>query len=450
MISHNEKIFHEYDIRGLYPETIDEHIAYKIGRAFVLFLRCSEVVIGHDMRASSPKLANAFAKGVTDQGANVINIGLASTPMLYFAGRNKPAAVIITASHNPAQYNGMKLCRENSRIIGGETGIYDIEHIIEHIYKKAAFPDPTKKGTRKEKNIIHEFIQHHLNYAKGISDLKLVFDFANAMGAYEFPLVFDNIPCEKTYLFKELDGTLPHHEANPLKHETLNILAEKVVRQKADIGIATDGDCDRVGFVDEKGMYIPGDIITAVIAEEILKKNPDEKIVFCVKSSRVVKETIVKNNGIPVQWKTGHALIKEKMRAENAIFAGEKSGHYYFRDMFFVESPLLATFIVLKIMCETKKKLSEIVAPFMIYANSGEINFEVKDQDAAIEKIEQLYADARISHLDGVTIEYDDWWCKLRKSNTEPLLRFNLEASTKETVMKHVKKIKNILKSMQQ
>ncbi|MBW2999543.1 phosphomannomutase/phosphoglucomutase, partial [Candidatus Woesearchaeota archaeon] len=412
-------IFKAYDIRGIYPSELNEETAYKIGRAFVTFMKCKEVVVGRDIRLSSDSLFEALTKGINDQGANVIDVGLTSTPMFYFAAHNAKAAIMVTASHNPKEYNGFKLCRENSIPIGGDTGIKDIQKLVE----KNVFEEAEEKGTITKKDVMEDFVNHNLKFAKGIKKLKIVADFANAMGALTFPKVFEKIDCEFIYLYDELDGTFPNHPADPLKPENVRELQKKVVEEKADLGIAPDGDADRCILIDEKGNYISGDLITALIAKELLKENPNQKILYDLRSSWAVKEEIEAAGGTPIMCRVGHAFIKKQMREEDALFAGELSGHFYYKDSFFTESSIISSLLIMRMISEENKPLSELVAPLKRYHKSEEISFEVEDKIAKIKELEEYFKDAKqISHLDGIKMEYDDWWFNVRPSNTEPLL----------------------------
>jgi len=425
-------IFKAYDIRGIYPSEINEELAYRLGRAFVTFLGCKKVIIGKDCRLSTDKLFDALARGITDQGADVIDIGLCSSPMLYFASANHgDAGIMITASHNPKEYNGFKLCRENAVPVSGDSGMKDIENLV----LKNKFTE-AKKGNLSRKDVLDEYTRHLLKYKGSIHNLKVAVDTANAMAGVTIPKLLEHINCTVIPLFFKLDGTFPNHEANPLKHETLKDLQETVIKEKADLGVAFDGDGDRCGFVDEKGDIISCDLITALIAEYLLEKKSGQKILFDVRSSRIVSETVSKKGGTPVVWKIGHSLIKEKMKKEKITFAGEISGHYYFKDGYYAESEGIPLLIIMNIICEKKKPLSELILPFKRYFSSGEINLKVKDKDLVLKKIEEKYEGAEISKLDGISIKYPDWWFNLRKSNTEPLIRLNLEAKTKDIMEK--------------
>ena len=430
----DEKIFKAYDIRGVYPEELDEDTAYRIGRAFVMFLGCKEVVIGQDMRKSSPSLFEALSKGITDQGADVIDIGYCSTPLFYFGTSGYNAGIMVTASHNPAKYNGFKMCRDGTMPIGGDSGLQDIKEIC----IKGNFAEPLRKGRIIKKEIMEEFIRHNLKFLNKESagkNLKIVVDTGNGMGGFTFPKVFDRIEnVEIVPLYFDVDMTFPNHEANPLKLENVNDLQKAVVDNSADFGVAIDGDCDRCVFISEKGEYISADLMTALVAKELLKKSPGSTILYDLRSSWATKEAIEENGGRPVMCRVGHAFIKRQMREEDALFAGELSGHFYFKDSFFTESSIISTIIVMDMVREEGKSLSELIAPLKRYVASGEINFEVNDKEAKMEElVEKFKGDARVvSHLDGIKLEFDDWWFNVRPSNTEPVLRLNLEAKTKE------------------
>jgi phosphomannomutase len=429
----NEKVFKAYDVRGIYPDEIDEDTAYKIGQAFVTFLGCKEVVVGQDMRESSPELFEALAKGITDQGADVIDIGYCSTPYFYFGTAKHKAGIMVTASHNPAEYNGFKFCRENAIPISGDTGIQDIKDLT----IKNEFTVSEKKGNITKKEIMQDFIDHNLKFLnKNLEGkkLKLVVDTGNGMGGYTFPKVFEKINVDIIPLFFEIDMTFPNHEANPLKLENVKDLQKAVVDNNADFGVAIDGDCDRCVFIDEKGEYISADLMTALVAKELLKDNPGSTILYDLRSSWTTKETIEENSGKPSMCRVGHAFIKEQMRKEDAMFAGELSGHFYYRDSFFTESSIISTIIIINMLRRESKSLSGLIAPLKRYFASGEINSEVKDKEGKMNELEGTFkGEAKtVSHLDGIKLEFDEWWFNVRPSNTEPLLRLNLEAKTEE------------------
>lgn len=422
-------IFKAYDIRGIYGDTLTEEIATDIARAFATFLKCRKVVVGRDMRPHSEPLFNAIAKGLTMQGANVIDAGMCTSPMSYFANGSlsADAGLMITASHNPGEWNGFKLTRAHAVPISGSTGIQDIERIVR---EKSFDPPAEKKGTvSRVDNILEEYKKHvqKLNNIK--RPVKVAADMANAMGIYEAKAIEDIIDIDP--LFDELDGTFPNHEANPLKADTLAPLQEKIRNGSYDFGIAFDGDADRVGFVDEKGNIVPMDMLTALIAQSLLEKEKGV-IFYDLRSSWAVKETIEAAGGIPMMSRVGHAFIKQQMRDNNAIFAGELSGHYYFRDNYTTESAAMAVLCVANIVSKSDKPLSELIAPIQHYFASGEINSTVKNPADVLAALKKRYSDGKLIELDGVSVEYEDWWFNVRCSNTEPLVRLNLEAKNPE------------------
>jgi phosphomannomutase len=436
-------VFKQYDIRGLVGDEVTEELAYRIGRAFVTFLGCASVVVGRDMRTSSEKLHSALSKGITDQGANVTDIGLVTTPVLYYAARDAEAAIIVTASHNPPEFNGFKLCRQEAVPLSGETGIQDVERLVE----KNKFTEPAAKGSIKKKEVVDDYIKHVLSFAKGISGIKIVIDTANAVAGLTIPKLLRKLKCHFVHLYPELDGTFPNHEADPLKPKNTEDLRKEVVKQNAQLGVAFDGDADRCIFIDERGKTISADMITALISSDLLKERPGETILYDLRSSWAVKEEIEKAGGRPVQCRVGHSFIKTQMREENALFAGELSGHFYFRDNGFVESTELAVVSVLSILSHTKQPLSRIIQPIKRYFASGEINFQVADKEAVLERLEGKYGDGHTYHLDGLSVEFDDWWFNVRPSNTEPFLRLNLEARNNELMVQKKEELEKIISS---
>ena len=424
-------IFKAYDIRGVYPEQLNEATAEKIGRAIVEFLKAKTVVIGRDMRPHSVPLFHALVKGITEQGANVIDLGLCSTPMCYHAnGKLKAdASVMITASHNPAVWNGFKICRENAIPLSGKSGIGDIEALVQ----KDQWSAPQRTGTVSSYDIAGEYGQFLRSHAHLDRKLKVVVDYANAMGSYEIAGIedlFEIIP-----LYKELDGTFPNHEANPLKQDTLTAIRAKVKETGADFGAAFDGDADRCGFIDNRGEVIQMDLFTALIAQDILSENKTGgklPILYDLRSSWSVKECIAENGGTPIMSRVGHAFIKAQMRETGAVFAGELSGHYYFKENFTAESQGLAMVKLANLICRKNRPVSELVAPLRKYYASGEINSKVADTGVILDQIRKKYADGHLFELDGISSEYSDWWFNVRASNTEPLLRLIVEAVTPE------------------
>ncbi len=423
-------IFKAYDIRGIYGSDLTDDIAFKIGRAVATFLKPKKFVIGHDMRPHSKPLFEAMAKGLTLQGVDVINIGLVSTPMSYHANGKLGAdgSAVITASHNPGEWNGMKICREQAIPISGATGIADIERIVSEETFDAPAATP---GTVSEYDINPEYVEHIRSFADISRPLNVVIDYANGMGIVEGGVFTDDM-FSITPMYDELDGTFPNHEANPLDLETLEDISEQLKEGSFDFGIAFDGDADRAGFLDENGEVVTMDMITALVAQSMLEKFPGAAIFYDLRSSRAVKEVIEESGGNPMMSRVGHAFIKAQMREADAVFAGELSGHYYFRDNYYTESSSLAAICVANLISETGKTLSELVKPVRRYAGSGEINSRVADVNAVFARLDEKYADANIFELDGKSYEYADWWFNVRSSNTEPLVRLNLEAGNPE------------------
>ena len=437
-------IFKAYDIRGIYPEQLNEQLAEKIGKAYATFLKGKKVVIGRDMRPHSVPLFNALAKGITEQGVDVIDLGMCSTPMTYFANGKLKAdgSIMITASHNTGEWNGLKLCREDAIPISGATGIVEIEKItMDETWNK----NVDQRGQISSYDIAPDYAAFLRSYSKLDRKLKVVADFGNSMGSYEIAGIrdlFEVIP-----LYEKLDGTFPNHEANPLKTETLDDLCAKVKEVGADFGAGFDGDADRCGFVDNKGNIIPMDLFTALIAQDILSDGP-ATILYDLRSSWAVRECIEKNGGTAIRSRVGHAFIKAQMREHNAVFAGELSGHYYFKENNVAECQGLAFLKLGNLVCKTNKTVGELVKPLRKYFASGEINSKVDDVDSVVKRIKAKYSDAKNKfELDGYSFEYEDWWFNMRCSNTEPLLRLNLEAKTEEKMKEKRDEILAIIRS---
>ncbi len=443
-MSINSSIFKAYDIRGIYPEDLNEEVVYRIGRAAVVITGAKTVVIGRDVRASSDALFESLAKGVMEQGANVVDIGVVTTPMLNFAvGEYKEheAGIMVTASHNPKEYNGLKLCYENTLPIGENTGMAELARAA----TEENFPAAPTVGKLVKKEILNAYIEKVLSLVdvKKIKPLKVVVDTANAVGAVPLPEIFKKIPCKLIPLYFELDGNFPNHEANPLKEETLEDLKKKVLEEGADLGVAIDGDADRIGFVDEKGNTVRADLISTLIAKELLREKPGELILYDVRSSLVVREEVENAGGRAEMCRVGHAPIKKQMWDHGALFAGEFSSHFYYRDFYNVESGDLTMLKLLEIISESGKNFRDIVAPLNRYFHSGEINFKVSDKTGKMKELEKKYGAAakEVSHLDGIRLDFSDWWFNVRPSNTEPLLRLNLEAKTKEMMEEKKKEL---------
>ncbi len=430
-------IFKAYDIRGLVDKELTPDFAFATGIAVARFLEHERepgtVVIGEDMRPSSPTLATAFAAGVTSQGLDVIRIGLASTDLLYFAsGKLNLPGAMFTASHNPAEYNGIKLCLSGARPIGKESGLV----VIENYVRDGAPMAMRNVGVEKQQSMLADYVDHLLTLVdvSAIRPLKVVIDAGNGMGGYTAPAVFERLNAEVVELYFELDGTFPNHEANPIEPANLVDLQKAVKKHKADIGLAFDGDADRCFLVDEKGALVNPSALTALIATRELAKNPGASIIYNLISSRAVKEVVEENGGTAIRSRVGHSYIKKQMAETNAVFGGEHSGHFYFRDFWRADSGMLAALHAIAALGETKRTLSEILKAFNRYHSSGEINSTVKDAKAAMDQIEKIYGKkdgVEVDYLDGLTISHSNWWFNLRASNTEPLLRLNVEASAK-------------------
>jgi len=424
-------IFKAYDIRGTYPDQIDKKIAFKIGAAMVHHLGSKRLVVGRDMRTMAPEIQDAVIDGMLSQGCDVIDIGLASTPMVYYAIGKLPCdgGMAVTASHNPKQYIGFKLCRAEARPLSGDTGIKDIEKLVQGPDLKPA----AKKGKRDQVDLMQDWVKHIAGFAKGIQPVTICVDYANGMGANESPAIFAAIPGLKVVsLYEKLDGTFPNHEANPLKESNLDDLRALVKKHKAPLGLAFDGDADRCAFVDEEGRTVHADLITVILARGMLQRHPGKGIIYDLRSSKVVPEEIVKLGGRPVRERVGHSFMKETMRRTDCIGGGELSGHFYFAENYFTDCGVLAAILVMNQLSQEKKTLKQAADPLRKYFGTGEVNFKVADKDALMQQVEAKYEGAKIDFLDGITVTYPTWWVNVRPSNTEPFLRMCLEADTKE------------------
>ncbi len=450
-----EHIFKAYDVRGIYPNDLDEDIAYRIGRAFVTLLHKEhdskdnlKIVISSDMRVSSPSLKKSLINGVIDQGADVIDIGLASSPTFYFAVAyyGYDGGIIVSASHNPREYNGFKFVRRNARAVSNETGIFTIRDLA----RENRFP-PAKRGViSKRINVLDDQIKHDMKYVdtKFIKKFKIVADPANAMGIQYLEAVFRMIPVDLVRMNFELDGTFPAHQADPLQDENVIDLKKRVILENADLGIATDGDGDRIFFVDNKGEIVPPYILRGLLAKIFLKDRPGSTICYDIRPGRITRDIIIENGGKPVVTRVGHSLIKEKMIEVDAFFAGESSGHFFLHfDEGFYEAPIVVILKILQELSLYAKSFSDLIQPYKKYYHSGEINSKVTDKDTVIRRLAEVFNDAKnISYLDGLTIEYDDYWFNVRPSNTEPLMRLNLEAKTEEKMMEMRDRVLDIIR----
>jgi phosphomannomutase len=428
-------IFKAYDIRGLVDVEIDVDFAFATGVAFARFLQIERepgtIVIGEDMRPSSPELAEAFSSGASSQGMDVIRIGLASTDMLYFAsGKLGLPGAMFTASHNPAEYNGIKLCLSNARPIGKESGLVTIENFV-----REGSPIALRNvGVEKHRNMLEEYVDHLLTLVdiKNIRPLKIIVDAGNGMAGHTAPAIFARLNCEVIPMYFELDGSFPNHEANPLDESTLTDLKKAMIDQKADLGLAFDGDADRCFLVDERGVAVNPSALTSLIAQRELIKHPGSSIIYNLISSRAVQEVIDENGGVGLRSRVGHSYIKKMMADSGAIFGGEHSGHFYFKEFWRADSGALAALHAIAALGESDTTMSALLAPYNRYVISGEINSKVADTQTATQAVETRYSTEglAIDHLDGLTVNGDTWWFNLRPSNTEPLLRLNVEAST--------------------
>jgi phosphomannomutase len=428
-----DKVFKAYDIRGIVPDDLDASMCRAIGAAFAAFARESDpgverILLARDMRPSGVDLSYAFAEGAMAQGVNVTYLGLTSTDMLYFAsGKLDAPGAVFTASHNPAQYNGIKMCLAGAKPIGEESGLLRIKELAENGVPEVS---PEDRGRGDSVDLLEDFAAHVRSFidVRVLRPLKVVADTANGMGGVVVPAVFRGLPLQLEVLYPELDGTFPNHPADPIQPENLKDLMARVLDTGADVGLAFDGDADRVFLVDEQARPISGSLTTALVATSVLDRNPGATIIHNLICSKTVPEVIREHGGTPVRTRVGHSFIKQVMAETGAAFGGEHSGHYYFRDNYRADSGLIAALIVLEAMSRDGRPLSELLRPLDRYAASGEINFRVDDAHAVIERVSAAFSGAEQDRLDGLTVDAGDWWFNLRPSNTEPLLRLNLEA----------------------
>lgn len=462
----NPEIFKAYDIRGVYGKDFDEEMAYRLGRAFVQLRQEDEdikkitkkngqppqlnIVVGRDMRLSSPELKKALIRGLVDAGAKVIDIGLTSTPTFYFAIGyfGYDGGIMVSASHNPPEYNGFKLARAKALPVSRETGINALRDKV----TANKFGSPASRGQVMErKDVLAYQVEHDLGFVNldEIKPFKVVADPANGMGAQYLEALFARLPCQLVKINFRLDGAFPAHEADPLKEENLAQLKEKVLAEKADLGIATDGDGDRIFFVDNEGEVISPAIVRGLLAMIFLREKPGAKICYDIRPGRITRDLIEQYGGMPVITRVGHSLIKEQAIAEGAYFAGESSGHFFLNmDIGCFEVPMIVILKLLREFSQANKPVAEFIKPFRKYWHSGEINMEVADKDKILTELERKYDDGKINKLDGLSVEYEDWWFNVRPSNTEPKLRLNLEAETKELMKTKRDEILAFIKSI--
>jgi phosphomannomutase len=432
------KVFKAYDVRGLYPDELDEHGAEAIGRAYVEQFEPRRIAVGRDMRLSSPTMQQAVMRGAAAAGADVLDLGLVGTEMVYFAvgSLGLEGGIMVTASHNPKEYTGLKLVRRGALPVGGDSGLLDVRDraVAETAVSRCQAPGHGPEGRVQKHDIWPEYVERVLSFVDvaALKPLRVVIDAANGMAGTMLPPVLERLPVEATRCYFEPDGTFPNHEPNPLLPENREFIVAKTLEEGADLGVAFDGDADRCFFVDDTGEFVPGDFVTAAFAEIVLEKEPGAKLIYDVRASRAVPDTIERAGGVALVNRVGHAFIKARMRKEDAVFAGEVSGHYYFRDFSQADSGVVPFLLMLELISK-RGRLSEILAPLRSrYFISGEINTPVADVALKLQELKERYADGRVTHLDGLSVDFDDWHFNVRPSNTEPLLRLNLEATSEE------------------
>src|SRR5712691_6750903 len=444
------KVFKAYDVRGIYPDKLDEAGAYAIGRAYVDEFEPLAIAVGRDMRLSSPSMAEAVMRGAADSGADAVDVGMVGTEMVYFAvgDLDLEGGIMVTASHNPKEYTGMKIVRRGALPVGGDSGLLDIRT------RALALEDRSEgqsQGQVRQEDIWPRWVDAVLSFidVEAVKPLRVVIDAANGMGGVMLPPVLERLPIEAVPYFFEPDGTFPNHEPNPLLPENREFIIEKVRTERADLGIAFDGDADRCFFVDDTGEFVPGDFVTALLAESILAKEPGGKVIYDLRASWAVPETIERAGGVPLVNRVGHAYIKLRMREEDAVFAGEVSAHYYFRDFYQADSGVIPFLLTLELISKKGQKLSEILEPYRSrYFITGEINTPVADVALKLQELEEHFgAVGKVSHLDGISIEADDWHFNVRPSNTETLLSLNLEARSRELMERKLDEVLSVIRS---
>jgi phosphomannomutase len=440
------RIFKAYDVRGVVPDDLDEDVARRIGSAFAEWAAAPRIAVGHDCRLSSPSLASAIHEGIAGRGVDVVDLGLASTDLLYFSsGSLDVPGVMLTASHNPPQWNGLKFCLAGAKPVGQDTGLGEIRNLAE----QDKYPPGPSPGTVVRRSMLEPYVEHVLSLidSSSIEPLTVVADTANGMGGLVVPPVMARLPVNFVHLYPDLDGTFPNHPADPIQPENQQDLKRTVLEQGADIGLAFDGDADRVFLVDERAEGVSGSEVTALVAQAMLKLYPGAAIVYNLICSWAVPEVILENGGTPVRTRVGHSFIKQVMAETGAVFGGEHSGHYYFRDNYGADSGLIAAVVVLEQLSKAGLPLSQLLEPFRRYKSSGEINTRVVDQQGTIERIAAAFTDGRQDRTDGLTVEFEDWWFNVRPSNTEPLLRLNVEAKTEERLKEGTQAVLDIIRA---
>jgi phosphomannomutase len=444
------KVFKAYDVRGIYPDELDEAGAEAIGRAYVERFEPRRIAVGRDMRLSSPKMQKAVMRGASSAGAEVLDIGLVGTEMVYFAvgSLGLEGGIMVTASHNPKEYTGLKLVRRGALPVGGDSGLLDLRDLIDSGNWSVVGRDD--RGEVQDLDIWPAYVERVLSFVElaAIKPLRVVIDAANGMAGAMLPPVLERLPAETVRCYFEPDGSFPNHEPNPLLPENREFIVRRTLEEVADLGVAFDGDADRCFFVDDTGEFVPGDFVTALFAESVLEKEPGAKIIYDVRASRAVPDTIERHGGIALMNRVGHAFIKARMRKEDAAFAGEVSGHYYFRDFSQADSGTVPFLLMLELISKKGRRLSEILAPLRgRYFITGELNTPVPDVALKLQELKERYADGHVSHLDGISVDFDDWHFNVRPSNTEPLLRLNLEATSEELMEQKRDEVLEVIRS---
>jgi phosphomannomutase len=444
-------IFKAYDVRAIHPTQINGEVARRVGRAFVDYLKAGRIAVGRDVRMSSPEIAGGFIEGARGEGAQVVDIGVVGTDMMYFyvARHDLDGGAIITASHNPKEYNGIKMVRRGALALSGDAGIKEIKEAI----GAGRFADsPAREGPPVvvADSVRDDYAEHCLSFIdrSKVPALKVVMDTGNGMGAIGAEAIFRHLPIQAVRMYFELDGTFPNHPPDPLEEANRREIMQRVPAEKADLGMAWDGDADRCFFIDDTGQFVPGDFVTALLGEAFVRKEPGAKVVYDVRASRAVRDRVEALGGHALMNRVGHAFIKKRMRDENAVFGGEVSGHFYFRENWYADNGMIPALLVLEMLGREGKRFSELLAPLrQRYHISGEINSRVADVPAAIRRIEERYADARLLKLDGINVDYDDWHFNVRGSNTEPLIRLNLEAYAKDEMERRRDEVLGIIRA---
>ncbi len=443
-------VFKAYDVRGVYPTELDEEGAYRVARGYAEHFEPRAVAVGHDMRLSSPTVTQAVRDGVADAGADVADLGLVGTEMLYHAvgELGLDGGICVTASHNPREYTGMKIVRRGALPVGGDSGLAEVRARAE-----AGFDEPASRGDVRAEDVWPSFVAKVLSFVdtSSIRPLRVVVDAANGMAGAMLPPVLERLPqLDVVRCYFEPDGSFPNHEPNPLLPENREFIVAKVAEEGADLGVAYDGDADRCFFVDDAGEFVPGDFVTALLAEAVLARHPGEKVIYDVRASWAVPETIARAGGTPLASRVGHAFIKQRMRAEDAVFAGEVSAHYYFREFSQADTGVVPFLVMLELLSQSGAKLSELLEPYRSrFFLTGEINTPVADVPLKLQELKERYTSAggRASHVDGLSIEFDDWHFNVRPSNTEPLLRLNLEALSEATMVERRDEILSMIRA---